>query len=552
MSVNIYDKVTGELIQIAGNGGGSIDDINVSNKTTYSSDKIVKEIESKIDVKDDIFSTYNAIYYGLKKGEEGKTTNTDALNNLIIKIRDLGGGTIFIPKGEYYFNKPIVWKSNVSLRGEGIDVTVLKSFGGTAENHVKGYPLIEAFKADTIANTPKTNNCRFSDFTIDGSELHVDPCVEAKGIFIIRMENCVWRDIKIKGTGSTGFGCDFLGNSVIDHIICEDCGRSGYYVGCAGIGIGTKGIETENLIITNCITKGCYNYGIFIETQELFKDKNELKDFEKRGVIISNCISHDCVKSGFGIKGGYDISLNNCISYNNKYGIELGLDLNNIQINDCLVQENLSHGIYLKDLYKWKNGDVFNGSAGTIDGVGIYDCTVFKNGGDGINIFEKEEGITVGSGNITMNIKIEGCDINKNSGRGLVFNNRSSATEIKSYTNVSVKNNNIIANGLEGFLTNAVLVSGSFQGNYLNKNNTTGTESTNNILIDCDLANFDIIFNRVCDSKSQKTCSYGIGVKTGHTFTDSIIKYNILVGNKTGEIVTNNVTKAGYTEIQVS
>ena len=40
MSVNIYNKETDELIKIAGNGGGSIDDVNVSNKTTYSSDKI--------------------------------------------------------------------------------------------------------------------------------------------------------------------------------------------------------------------------------------------------------------------------------------------------------------------------------------------------------------------------------------------------------------------------------------------------------------------------------------------------------------------------------
>ena len=50
MSVNIYDKVTGELIQIAGNGGGSIDDINVSNKTTYSSEKIEELINNSVEV----------------------------------------------------------------------------------------------------------------------------------------------------------------------------------------------------------------------------------------------------------------------------------------------------------------------------------------------------------------------------------------------------------------------------------------------------------------------------------------------------------------------
>ena len=46
MSVNIYDKVTGELIQIAGNANGIIDDANVSNKTTYSSSKIEELINN--------------------------------------------------------------------------------------------------------------------------------------------------------------------------------------------------------------------------------------------------------------------------------------------------------------------------------------------------------------------------------------------------------------------------------------------------------------------------------------------------------------------------
>ena len=32
MSVNIYDKVTGKIIQIAGNANGVIDDVNVSIK----------------------------------------------------------------------------------------------------------------------------------------------------------------------------------------------------------------------------------------------------------------------------------------------------------------------------------------------------------------------------------------------------------------------------------------------------------------------------------------------------------------------------------------
>ena len=42
------DEVYAKLIKIAGNANGVIDDTNVSNKTTYSSDKIVKEIDNLI------------------------------------------------------------------------------------------------------------------------------------------------------------------------------------------------------------------------------------------------------------------------------------------------------------------------------------------------------------------------------------------------------------------------------------------------------------------------------------------------------------------------
>ena len=56
MSVNIYDKETGELIKIAGNANGNatIDDASSSNKTTYSSSKI-EELISNSDFSDNVF-----------------------------------------------------------------------------------------------------------------------------------------------------------------------------------------------------------------------------------------------------------------------------------------------------------------------------------------------------------------------------------------------------------------------------------------------------------------------------------------------------------------
>ena len=83
-----------------------------------------------------------------------------------------------------------------------------------------------------------------------------------------------------------------------------------------------------------------------------------------------------------------------------------------------------------------------------------------------------------------------------------------------------------------------------------NKNNTADTASTSSVVIDCYLINFDFIYKRICDGKFQKTCDYNIDIKTGHTFENSIIKNNILAGYKTGAILTNNVTKSGYAEVQ--
>ena len=72
MSVNIYDKVTGELIQIAGNANGVIDDVNVSNKTTYSSAKIVEEIKTLKPTQD---IKYEGIDITCKNTLEGKVSD---------------------------------------------------------------------------------------------------------------------------------------------------------------------------------------------------------------------------------------------------------------------------------------------------------------------------------------------------------------------------------------------------------------------------------------------------------------------------------------------
>ena len=75
MSVNIYDKEKGKLIQIAGNtngGNAAIDDANVSNKTTYSSKKIEEKIKTLKPTQD---IKYNGEDITCENTLAGKTSN---------------------------------------------------------------------------------------------------------------------------------------------------------------------------------------------------------------------------------------------------------------------------------------------------------------------------------------------------------------------------------------------------------------------------------------------------------------------------------------------
>ena len=104
MSVNIYKKETGELIQIAGNANGVIDDANVSNKTTYSSEKIEELIESInnniITVKKDGTGDFTQIIQAVKSIKNASPSNryTIKVNDGIYDIYEEIGGYDFISK----------------------------------------------------------------------------------------------------------------------------------------------------------------------------------------------------------------------------------------------------------------------------------------------------------------------------------------------------------------------------------------------------------------------------------------------------------------------
>ena len=82
--------------------------------------------------------------------------------------------------------------------------------------------------------------------------------------------------------------------------------------GGAGIGIGTMGMSKESCIISDCITDGCGNYGIFLEGGAIFPE-NGCESY----YTIANCQCINGRNYGIAVKGTDNVMVANNIMRNN-------------------------------------------------------------------------------------------------------------------------------------------------------------------------------------------------------------------------------------------
>lgn len=314
---------------------------------------------------------YDATKYGINTDAEDNTANLQLLMNTINKN---GGGTIWFPVGTYNFGGTIYAKSNVSICGENINKTIFKK---TIEG---AYPLFSYLTGD--ADTPITG-CKYMNFTVDEYDTGDVNSVEGKSFFYQYVKNCVFRDIILKGTIATALGIDYLDQVVIDNVTCIDCGRTytGTEPGTSGIGIGTGGWDNENFIITNCVCVGCGQYGIFIENQYVLGWGGNVN--YSKGNVIANCIVRNGLNNGIGIRGGQNVTVTGCESYENaKHGFYVEKKCKNIKITSCNAVQNKEDGILV-------NPD------STSDHVAIMGNTSLNNTGNGIKLSAAANGICI-------------------------------------------------------------------------------------------------------------------------------------------------------------
>ncbi len=294
--------------------------------------------------------------------------NTPALQKLVNRVAREGGGVIQLGNGEYTFRGTVKWKSRVSLQGVSVQGTVLKMVGNTNWSLFIGESTAQGvFKA--------IESVRFQHFSVDGYAMKPDRYITNCKAFNIRpLTDAVFDDLVLRGTPATSLGVDFLNRVLINNVRVIEGGRCWKpgEGGGSGIGIGLRGYDDENFIVTNCICVSCGNNGIFVEDQSRFGNGilGRKPMTEGKGQIVSNNIVRNGRNHGISIQGARNVTVTNNLSYENAGAGFYG----NYFMSDVLVSNNQlldnKYGIYICPASNVKG----------FDGVGEFrDITIQNN-----------------------------------------------------------------------------------------------------------------------------------------------------------------------------
>ncbi len=415
--------------------------------------------------------------YGAKG--DGAADDAAAINAAVSAAVAAGGGTLYAPPGVYSIAASSNWGTRLSLRGAGIGKTIFQP---------KATMVGSCFQQGSSVAAPLTD-CQFRDFEIDGSL--VPTTTLSKGFFFTYMLRARFENVDVHGTTATGFGADFLRDTVYDRCVAEGCGRAAVGAetttgGCSGFGIGSGASQVENVIVSRCVARNNARYGIFIEFQ------SGIGTFLSRGAeFVDNYV-----------EGNY-------------YGIgSCGVERSRIARN--VVTGATLHGIHIGP------SDATHGALSVGDQV--LDNIITSCGGRGINIdATTPSNLTpyVGDHRIAGNL----CRGNT----GVQIKVSASAT----VTNLQVLNNLVESGGSIGI---------DFAGGRLNDLVLAGNSVVDNtgdgIRVLTTTLRLRAVSNKCTDTRAagSKTQTYGLDVAS--VATDADIRGNDLRGNATAGMNT--------------
>ncbi|WP_089157712.1 right-handed parallel beta-helix repeat-containing protein [Micromonospora sp. NBS 11-29] len=284
---------------------------------------------------------------------DGTTNDQPALATLVDRLGDAYAAdgrvrVIYCPPGVYSIRDAgTAWRSGVSLMGAGPGATrfVLSNEGNRAQPVPLAFHTVQLHGASPERSLAY---CTFTDFEIDGSGVasaEYNPL--AKGLGLQYVTGGLFRNLFIHHTAATGFGCDFLQDTLIETVRALECGRmdNGLEKGGAGIGIGIGGWgSVERLTVANCVAVGNATNGIFVEMQHADRPQPRgiriigchaeanrfgISDWGANGLIVTACTMVGNLEAGF------QVSAKGTTGVPGRGGL----------LTDCLIDGNLRDGV---------------------------------------------------------------------------------------------------------------------------------------------------------------------------------------------------------------
>lgn len=291
--------------------------------------------------------------------------DTEAIQRAVDAAGEDGGGTVFLPAGEYVVKEAVTVRPGVRIVGVGMGATTVVAEG-------EGFAAFEGFGR---VEEP-INDLGFADLAIDCSGLGGEGYdTGEKCIYLQYVQRCLIERVYAYGAPATGIGTDFMVESLVHGCIAERNGRfwEPGRIGANGIGIGASRYDAETVVVSDCHALDNGNNGVMFEAQGpenedvhsgLMKavgcsatgNRIGFRDSADRRVTFLGCSATENDESGVVISGKSDTS----------FGAR------EHRIADCHIVENVSHGIEVKDA--------------TDPALAVADCTIADNAGCGISV----------------------------------------------------------------------------------------------------------------------------------------------------------------------
>lgn len=332
---------------------------------------------------------------------DGSTDDISAINDAVYTAGLAGGGVVYFPPGTYLVSTPVLLRANVTLRGAGIDVTIIKGKSGFTGDAIIDYP------SGGLANTAIT------DLTVDGNKSELtggknginNPVstffrvervkvkdARTRGIHLYQSDDAVLRDVVLADNGvgddgDTGTYCSLAieGDRVLVSGVTV-AGASGIGIALSGastgvtiescrvtdpnyIGIALGGSSNTNIAITGCTVTGSVT-GPGIDTGNALH------------VAVTGCVLSDCWAGLVSDAGRYH-TYTGCVveGTTTSHGIDITATSDSV-ISGCVVSLPTQRGI-----------QVVTGNRVSVTGCTVLNPAVYWSG---IQLYDSDGSTVVG------------------------------------------------------------------------------------------------------------------------------------------------------------